>query len=346
MSQVNTWGAAEHQALAELMRIAVPFRLDLRQRFRGTAYRVGCLIPGPSGWGEFAPFPNYSAHAMSSWLVSALEAAFGEWPEPVRHEIPVNAIIPAVEPELAATLTRQAVSVDGCTTMKVKIDGDLGRDEPRVAAVRAELDALTTGGRLRLDVNGAWSSAQALDDGLRLAEYGIEYIEQPTKDLRGLERLRARVAIAVDEGIRRDGLRTISDIADFAIIKAAPMGGVTASVTVAAELDVPVIVSGSLDSSVGLGVGLHTAAVLPALAGACGFGTGALLRTDVVHDTTLPVGGSVPAVRRSPDLDALARVRAPASDRAALLEQLRTAWWAADAPRWASSVLAAEDRAR
>lgn len=337
MAQVNTRGADEHQALAFLLHVAVPFRLDLKTRFRGLTERHGCLIPGPSGWGEFAPFLDYPPHAAARWLDAALEAAFGTWPEVQREVVPVNAIIPAVESHSAAEMTSTAFLEYGCTVMKVKVQGDLVADEARVAAVREALNSHTSEGSVRIDANGVWSTQQALHDGLRLAAYGLEYIEQPTRDLQGLGALRDVVPIAVDEGIRQDGFRRVSDVADIAILKAAPLGGVAASLAVAAELDVPVIVSGSLDSSVGLAAGIHTAAALPTLAGACGFGTGALLSSDVVDHPTVPVSGVVGVGRRVPDLDALARARARGDS--AILDRLRTAWWAGVAPRWTAAVV-------
>ncbi len=48
--------------LADLMHDAVPFALPLTRGFRGLAVREGLLIRGPSGWGEFAPFADYSPH--------------------------------------------------------------------------------------------------------------------------------------------------------------------------------------------------------------------------------------------------------------------------------------------
>lgn len=344
MSRVK--GTPQEQALTWLLGVAVPFQIELRMRFRGSSTRTGCLIPGPSGWGEFAPFRDYSEHRSARWLAAALEAAFGVWPNARRDVVDVNAIIPAVDAEQASHMTTQAVRTLGCTTIKVKVDGNLQDDEPRVAAVRAALDAHTSDGRIRLDVNGAWSTSQALHDGMRLAAYGLEYIEQPTRDLQGIRALRAQVPIAIDEGIRIDDHRSVSDRADIAIIKVAPLGGVTQSVAIAQSLDVPVVVSGSLDSSIGLAAGIQAAAAMPQVTGACGFGTGALLRTDVVDETTLPVHGQVRVGRRTPDLDALAKARGQVRDEGAIADRVRTAWWAGNAELWTSAVLAAADQAR
>ena len=43
--------------LADLLAEAVVIRVPLTVPFRGVRERTGVLLPGPAGWGEFAPFP-------------------------------------------------------------------------------------------------------------------------------------------------------------------------------------------------------------------------------------------------------------------------------------------------
>jgi O-succinylbenzoate synthase len=81
----------------------------------------------------------------------------------------------------------------------------------------------------------------------------------------------------------------------------------------------PVVISGSLDSSVGLGTALAAAAALPDLPLACGLGTGALLSADLA-DPLVPVDGALPVVRSSPDLARLLQARDRLSDE-------RATWW-------------------
>lgn len=329
------------QALALLLERAVPFTIDLQYPFRGTSARRGLLIAGPSGWGEFAPFDDYTPEAASRWLQAALEASFGTWPAPVRDTVPVNAIIPALGIEDVRALAIEATSTFGCSTIKVKVTGDLDSDEQRVATVREILDAHVVDGRIRLDVNGAWSTEQALHDGALLAGYGLDYIEQPTRDLVGLSSLRDHVRIAVDEGIRHapSASKTLADLADIAIVKVAPLGGVRGAIEVAEQVGLPVVVSGSMDSSIGLAAGIHAAACLPSLAGACGFGTGALLAADLVTNTTLPTGGHVQRTRPAPDPELLADHRPPDDAQRALREHLTAAWWAGAHQAWTEQIL-------
>lgn len=324
---------------SELLAAAVPFALPMRRTFRGVRLREGMLIQGPSGWGEFAPFDDYDDMLAARWLGTAVEAAYGTWPAPRRTAIAVNAIIPAVDADAAAVLVRDAVLAHGCTTIKVKVGGSLAEDEARVASVRHALDiALGHGsGRIRLDANGAWPAEGAVAALRRLGRYGIEYVEQPCADEESLRAVRSacEVPIAIDEVIRRsadlDTLRQrasqLAQIADVAILKPTPLGGIAAALRIAEVLPIPVVVSGALESSVGLSVPAVLAGILD-LDVACGLGTGALLAADLVAEPVCPVGGRIMAARVAPDLDALLDARGRVSDERALWwrERLSRAW--------------------
>lgn len=311
----------------ELIASAVPFALPLRREFRGLTVREGVLIKGPSGWGEFAPFDDYSALQSSRWLASALESAFGAYPAAVRTAIPVNAIIPAVHADDAAALTREAVQVLGCTTIKIKVGGALRDDEARVASVRDALDtALGRGkGAIRIDANTAWSVDEAVRSLRRLAAYDLEYVEQPCRTADELRDVRRAidVRIAADESVRLSddpASVAVAEFADVVILKAAPLGGAQALLDIAERLDLPVVVSGSLDSATGLDVGVAAAAALPELPFACGLGTGALLSVDISASPRIPHEGVIAVERTAPDLDALLAARDRVSD-------VRVAFW-------------------
>ena len=101
----------------ELLDGSTGFSIPLVSRFRRTEVREGLLIRGPAGWGEFAPFPEYSSGLSARWLAAAVEAAWIGWPTPVRDSVPVNAIVPAVDAATAGRLARES----GCSTVKVKV---------------------------------------------------------------------------------------------------------------------------------------------------------------------------------------------------------------------------------
>jgi O-succinylbenzoate synthase len=315
---------------------AVPFALPLARRFRRTELREGVLLRVGDTWGEWAPFPEYDDATAARWLAGALEAARDEWPAPRRDSVEVNAIVPALDPGTATRLVVDAVTVDGCTTVKVKV-GERGQtfdeDVARVAAVRAALDDCgAPEGRVRVDVNGAWTVAEAatrlavLDD----IAGGLEYAEQPCATLAELTALRERgtgVRLAVDEGVRLAGAddegelaRRVRAAADVVVLKAVPMGGVRRSLAVAEAVGLPVTVSGALDSTVGLSAGLALAAALPDPPYACGFGTGRLLASDLTRQTALPRDGRLSVVRHAPDPTRLSDARARVGDP-------RARWW-------------------
>lgn len=285
----------------ELLDGALQFRVPLRVRFRGTDVREGLLLDGPVGWGEFAPFAEYGPQESGRWLAAAVEAAWLGWPDPVRASVPVNAIVPAVSPEVAAQLVVGAE----CSTVKVKVaeSGQSLRDDvARVAAVR---EALGPAGKIRVDANGAWSVAQATDAVRELAQFDLEYVEQPCENLDDCAQLRRAVdvRIAVDEGLRKAAdplqVRDLRGAADVLILKVPPLGGVRPALAVAERYGLPCVVSSALDTSVGLSAGVALAAALPQLPYACGLGSGLLLADDVTANVVRPDHGSL-AMRLTP----------------------------------------------
>jgi O-succinylbenzoate synthase len=312
--------------LAELLGTARVFALPMVHRFRGVTVREGVLLHGPAGWGEFAPFRDYSDAQCVPWLRAAIESATTPWPARVRDTVPVNVIVPVIEPAVAADL----VAASGCRTAKVKVADpgtELSSDVARVGAVRA---ALGPAGRIRIDANGAWTVDEAVDAIARLddAAGGLEYVEQPCPTLAELAAVRERVRprIAADESIRRaDDPRAVrlADAADVAIVKVAPLGGVRAALDLAAAAGVPAVVSSAVDSAVGLAAGVALAAALPELPYACGLGTGVLLATDVCAAVPRPIGGFLAAQDRPPDPDRIDEVAAEAETTAYWRDRLR-----------------------
>ncbi|MGL4744985.1 MAG: o-succinylbenzoate synthase [Dermatophilaceae bacterium] len=297
----------------------------MRMPFRGVSVREAALIEGPAGWGEFAPFAEYGVPEASRWLACAIEAAWVGWPVPVRHEVPVNATVPAVPADRVPDVLAR---FPGCTTAKVKVaerGQALADDLDRVAAVR---DALGAAGRVRVDANGAWSVADAVDALTALSRYRLEYAEQPCATVEELRDLRVALAragvdvpVAADESIRRAGdpvrVRELG-AADLVVVKVAPLGGVRPALRVVEECGLPAVVSSALDTSVGIAAGVMLAAALPSLEHACGLGTVALLGGDVTSSPLVQGDGhlTVRAVAADPDL--IRRWAAPPE---------RAAWW-------------------
>jgi O-succinylbenzoate synthase len=312
--------------LEELLATARVFALPMVHRFRGVTVREGVLLRGPAGWAEFAPFRDYTDAQCVPWLRAAVESATTPWPAPVRDQVPVNVIVPVIDAARAADL----VAASGCRTAKVKVADPGTEPATDLARVRAVRAALGPGGRIRIDANGAWTVDQAvaavaeLDD----AAGGLEYVEQPCPTLAELAAVRGRIrpAIAADESIRRvDDPHAVrlTDAADIAIVKVAPLGGVRAALRLARAAGVPAVVSSAVDSAVGLAAGVALAAALPELHHACGLGTGVLLAADVCAAPPRPVGGFLTSGSRAPDPDRIDQVAADPAGTTYWLDRLR-----------------------
>lgn len=287
--------------------------LPMRVRFRGITMREVTLIDGPAGWGEFGAFLEYPPAEAAHWLASAVESSYAPRPSGIRDRIAINATVPAVAPgQVAEVLAR----FPGCTTAKVKVaepGQTLAEDVARVNAVRAVIPTV------RVDANGGWSVPEAVAAAQALTADGtLEYLEQPCRTVAELAEVRRRVAVpvAADESIRKaeDPLAVVrAGAADIAVLKVAPLGGIAALLDIAAQIDIPVVVSSALDSAVGITAGLAAAAALPRLTHACGLGTGGLFVTDVVD--LQPENGSLPVSDVVPDPARLAALAAPADRR-------------------------------
>lgn len=310
----------------QLLEGALGFSIPLTTTFRGTRTREGLLLRGPAGWGEFAPFPEYGADEAARWLSAAIEAAWIGWPPAVRESVPVNAIIPAVEPAAAASMVREA----GCSTVKVKVAEPGQSLEDDVARLDAVRDALVQEGSVRIDANGAWTPDEARAALHALNEFDLEYVEQPCRTLAQCAALRlvVDVPIAIDEALRKAddphhvvGLR---EAADVLVLKVPPLGGVRPGLAIAQTYGLPCVVSSALDSSVGLAAGLALAAALPELPFACGLGSGRLLARDVATDRLVPEAGALRVRRPTPDTHAA--VAMPQAQMGAWKQRLAAAY--------------------
>lgn len=291
--------------------------LPMRVRFRGIMVREVALIEGPAGWGEFGAFLEYEPPEAAHWLAAGIEAAYREPPSPLRDRIPINATVPAVgADQVPGVLAR----FPGARTAKVKVaepGQSLADDVARVDAVRALVPTV------RVDANGGWSVAEAVAAaGALTADGPLEYIEQPCATVPELAEVRrcVDVPIAADESIRKadDPLHVVrSGAADVAVLKVAPLGGVRRMLAIAAQIDIPIVVSSALDSAVGIGHGLRAAAALPELRHACGLGTGGLFIDDVIEPVS-PVDGYLPVSPVTPE---------PARLEALAASSERRQWW-------------------
>jgi len=310
--------------LADLLEDAHVVALPMRVRFRGITSREAVVLRGPTGWTEFSPFVEYDDAEAAAWLRAAIDFGWAQH-EPAADSVAVNATVPAIAPDAVAGLLAR---YPGCTTAKVKVaepGTTVDDDVARVAEVRRIMGA---DARVRVDANGLWTVDQAAVALERLAPFDLQYAEQPCRTVPELAALRARlsgldVPIAADESVRKaaDPLAVArAGAADVLVVKAQPLGGITAARAIVAEAGLPCVVSSALDTSVGLGMGAFLAADAMSPGYASGLGTAAMFESDVSGTPLLPVDGRVPVRRVEVSRELLARNAASPE---------RTAWWRA-----------------
>ena len=304
------------EALASLRVLALP----MRTTFRSLNIRETALFKGENGWGEFAPFVEYSDQESLPWLESAIEAADKALSPALRESIPINATVPASNDE---SEIEQILSwYPGVDTVKIKVGTGIQEDLVRIAVVRKHLPKA----KIRIDVNGSWSVKEALSNIsaiYQVTEDLLEYVEQPVASLDELKQLKegmsVDVKIAGDEVLRKakDPFAISLDGAiDILMLKVSPLGGIKRAMDLASHHKLPVVISSALESAVGISYGLALAARVPNLDYACGLGTSALFNQDV---SDIPiVNGAIKAASYPIDLDRVERYE---------LKGERLEWW-------------------
>lgn len=309
--------------LDEILSTAAVVSLPLRQRFRGIDTREAMLFEGPQGWTEFSPFLEYGDAEAAAWLAAAVNFGWSVPPHAVRASIPVNATLPAVAADRVAEVLD---AFPGCRTVKVKVaeaGQSVADDVARVAATRAYLGPE---GRIRVDANAGWNVDEAEHAIHALAEYDLEYVEQPCATVDELAEIRRRVKymglpVAADESVRKaqDPLAVArAGAADLLVVKAQPLGGIHSALAIVREAGLPVVVSSAIDTSVGIAMGAHLAAAIDTLPYDCGLATVSLLAVDVATEPLAPHDGVVDVRRVIPDPEVLQRHAASGE---------RTRWW-------------------
>jgi len=220
---------------------------------------------------------------LAAWLRQ--QADLGGSPP---DSVPLNATIGDGDVETTVSAAVDAIQ-EGFEWLKLKVgarsvEADLDR-------IRAVDRAVGDTARIRLDANGAWNRTQAARVVDQIADFEIEYLEQPlaAADLDGAAALRGRgTDIAVDESLASHSLDEILDIgaADIAILKPMALGGPTRTVDIAMQAraaGLTPVVTTTVDAVVARTAAVHIAAAIPDMT-ACGLATGMLLDTDLTTD--------------------------------------------------------------
>jgi len=192
----------------------------------------------------------------------------------------------ALLPGHAAIDVAQSLLADGYRVAKCKAHSDPEKTQRDLLALRQAVPGL----RVRLDVNGAWSSATAVAFCRQMPADSLEWIEQPVApgDLAGLRAVRETgVRVAADEGVCCVG--DVSDLAaekaaDVIVLKLMQVGGIAAASRIALaarQHRLEICLTTGMDSSIATAAALHLGAALQPKTDS-GFSTLSLLQGDLV----------------------------------------------------------------
>jgi L-Ala-D/L-Glu epimerase len=272
---------------------------------------------GNPGWGEAAPLEPYDGvtadevwaalaggppardappHARTAWELSELDLQARRRGKPLgdtgADAIPVNMTLPAGPPDEVAAAAKSGLQA-GYSCFKLKVG--LPDDADRVAAVR---ETLGTWPALRLDANGAWTVAEAVDRVAELAKFDLELVEQPCQTLEELAQVRAQVEtpIAADEPIKtQDDVRRAIELAacDAINVKLAGSGGFIPArdaLRAARDAGLQAWLSSTLDGPWGIAAALQLAAQ-EHLTLSCGLATLQLFDSPLANTLPAPQQG-------------------------------------------------------
>ena len=314
--------------LNDLVATARVVSIPLRTKFRGLTERELLVFEGPNGWSEWAAFTEYQDEEAATWLHAAIEWGFENLPEPVRKQVSVNAILPAVPTEEVAKVLGRAGKF---STVKIKVADPKQTAADDLARI-LEVKDLYPDAKLRLDANGGYTVAQALEliAELENNSLDLEFFEQPVETIAELAELRIEISklgqktlVAADESVRRasDPLAVeLAGAADLLVLKSAPLGGIASALAVANSSKLNICASSAMQSSIGLAAELHFAACLPEVNYDAGLGTGYLFGGDLTADRLIPENGILELRRPEINTSSLEILKA---------EDHRYDWWIA-----------------
>lgn len=159
-------------------------------------------LPGPHR-GLYGPTPTaVSALEMGLWDI--VGKAVGRpvsdlWGGRYRSEIPVCAPLFTREKREAdfavatVALAEEAISEFGFPAVKVK--AGVYTPGTEIPALRALRDKFGNALALRIDPNGVWSPEESIRIGQRVLDLDLEWMEDPTWGIEGMQRVRKSVAI-------------------------------------------------------------------------------------------------------------------------------------------------------
>ncbi len=287
-----------------------PFKISRSVQERVERVWVRIEADGQEGWGEADPSPYYgeTAGTVTSALERmqpVIEAASGpdgievlerELKGAIGHNGSARAAVSAALHDLAGkraglplwkmwglepseaplssftigldepdVVRSKVVEASAYPILKVKLGTD--RDEEILSTI---CDAAAPGTVIRVDANAAWTARQALERIAMLADYGVEFVEQPLPpaDRDGYRFLHTRSAlpVIVDEScVDSSDVPGLVGLADGINIKLAKCGGPREALRMihsARACGLSVMMGCMLESSLGIAPAAHLASLL------------------------------------------------------------------------------------
>jgi len=182
---------------------------------------------------------------------------------PFRTEVPVKISISGDGDELRESY--ETATGLGFRSLKVKVGRDPSADLTRVRLAR-ELAGSDLS--LGVDANGGWPLAVALDTVPQLADFGVEFVEQPVAadDLEGLREVRALgIPVVADEAVytpadvARIGALGAADVVSIYVGKSSGLERAVRSSEVAAASGMSTVIGANGEMGLGAAAQLHLA---------------------------------------------------------------------------------------
>ena len=165
-------------------------------------FDIEALTTGAQRLAKLDNAPRYASHALAGVEMALWDIVGKAVGQPVhrllggavREEIDYFAFLQGGAPEELAEDAKKAVA-DGYSVIYLKVGLGEARDVRNVAAVREAIGDL----RLRIDANEAWDPGMAIRMINKLAEYDLEFVEQPTpaRSIRALRQVRESVSVPI-----------------------------------------------------------------------------------------------------------------------------------------------------
>jgi muconate cycloisomerase len=189
---------------------------------------------------------------------------------PVRDGVEIAHMIGIMAVDEAVDEASDALA-EGVRAFQVKGTGSVERDVAIIDRLRAALGPDVT---LRLDANQGYPEPKLATAAIRrLAEAGVDLVEQPTEGIRQMAEVRESVSVRIiadescwlPEDAAEIGARAAADALSIYLAKAGGICQACRVAAVAGAFGLPCDVNGSLESAIGNAANVHFALATPAV---------------------------------------------------------------------------------